>query len=119
MDGAGYDAATGAGFIQADAALQTFANPFPIIDDYHLADSAFTPGLQPITLVINGEYIAPDASVIFQYDTLPATVIGNQITVDLPEFLGNPPLVVYNPPIAPSGLDGLSLIHISEPTRPY
>ncbi|MBK9412201.1 MAG: hypothetical protein IPN61_02055 [Bacteroidetes bacterium] len=41
MDGAGYDAATGAGFIQADAALQTF-NPFPIIDDYHLADSAFT-----------------------------------------------------------------------------
>jgi hypothetical protein len=106
MDGAGYDAATGAGFIQADAALQTFANPFPIIDDYHLADSAFTPGLQPITLVINGEYIAPDASVIFQYDTIPATVVGNQLTVDLPDFLGNPPLVVYNPPIAPSGLDG-------------
>jgi len=108
MDTPGFDENTGAGFIQADDALQSFANPFPQVDSMHLQDSSYAPGTDPITVVVNGSYFANNASVIFQYDTIPATVIANgtQLTVNIPPFMGNPPLTVYNPPITPNGLDG-------------
>ncbi|MGC4048651.1 MAG: S8 family serine peptidase [Paludibaculum sp.] len=104
----GYDTSSGYGFIQADKALLSFCSPHPLIDSFHLQDSSFTAGTDPVTVVINGEYIAPNASVIFQYDTIPAVVNGNGtvLTASIPPFMGNPPLVIYNPPITPSGLDG-------------
>ncbi len=108
MGAAGYDDSTGHGFIQADDALQSFSNPFPQVIDMHLQDSAYTPGADPVTVVINGEYFANNASVIFQYDTIPADVTANgtQLTANIPAFLGNPPLTVFNPAITPNGLDG-------------
>src|SRR5207248_1046908 len=107
MDVAGYDANTGYGFIQADKALQTFSNPSPLVSTFCLNDSSFTPGIDPVSVTIKGQYFASNASVIFQYDTLPATVLNStQLSADIPSFLGNPPLTVYNPPISPSGLDG-------------
>src|SRR5205809_2064478 len=40
-----------------------------------------SPGIDPVTVVINGEYFANNASVIFQYDTIPAVVTnGTQLT---------------------------------------
>ncbi len=43
MDAPGYDVNTGYGFIQTDKALLSFSNPSPLIDNFHLADSALLP----------------------------------------------------------------------------
>lgn len=107
MDVTGYDESTGYGFIQADRALQSFSNSFPLIQNYYLQDSTKVPGDDPVSIVINGEYFSDSASVIFQYDTIQAVVSnGTQLIAEIPAFLGNPPLEIYNPPMAPSGLDG-------------
>ena len=58
MDAPGYDVNTGKGFIQADKALLSFSNAYPQIANWHLQDSAYTPGQQPVTVVINGSYFA-------------------------------------------------------------
>ena len=107
MDSSGNNANSGHGFIQADKALQTLANPFPVVDSVHLQDSAYTPGTDPVTVVIDGSYFRDDAKVIFQYDTIPAVITnGTRLTAVIPPFNGNPPLTIYNPPLITNGVDG-------------
>jgi hypothetical protein len=57
METSGYDNATGAGFIQVDATLNSFSNPSPSITSIELQDSTLTPGEQPINVIIKGAFL--------------------------------------------------------------
>ncbi len=51
MDVPGDDVSTGSGLIKADDALQSLANPFPIVEEMYLQDSSFTPGIDPVSVI--------------------------------------------------------------------
>ena len=52
--------------IKADSALQSFSNGSPLIDTFYLADDTRTPGTQPVTVVVKGEYISSRCFCHFQ-----------------------------------------------------
>jgi hypothetical protein len=107
MDATGFDFNTGHGLIQADAALRTFANPTPEITKLQLADSSLVPGVQPMQLIIYGNYLSSDTKVILGTDTLPATITNtSQAIATLPVFSGDQFISAYTPYKSPSGLDG-------------
>ncbi len=106
----GYDAASGYGFIQADAALATLANPAPFVEGISY-DTTLVPGDEEILLTIFGQYLNEDSEVWF--DGAPvltgSTLIGGTaITALIPTFTSlYPEIQVYNPPMeGTNGLDG-------------
>jgi hypothetical protein len=110
MDTPGYDPASGAGFIQADAALQTLANPSPFVTEISY-DESLTPGLDEILLTIYGQFLNGESQVYFNGEPLEgsSTLEGDTaITATIPPFDALfPEIQVYNPPLAgTNGLDG-------------
>ena len=103
----GFDFNTGYGFMQADAALRTIANPSPQINSLEFTNPDLTPGAQPMEVLIHGNYFSPDTKIIFGNDTL-ATQINSftLATVTLPVFYSDKLISAYSPSITPSALDG-------------
>ncbi|MEZ5195706.1 MAG: S8 family serine peptidase [Bacteroidales bacterium] len=64
MDTPGYDVASGHGFIQADAALLTLANPSPVISDL-IYDTTLTPGSDTLLITVLGNYLTEGSQIIF------------------------------------------------------
>ena len=95
--------AAGAGLIQADVAMRTFASPTPFLIslDY---PSSITPTNLPtssFTLTVNGDYLTDGSQVLFRGEAVPTTFVSNtQLTAIIPAFTGNPSIQVYTPPIA-------------------
>lgn len=111
MDAVGVDFVSGAGFLRADVALLTFANPTPYVENLIPGAGGPVPGetLDPISFTVSGDYFTEDTEILFRGDTLTEGVVladDQTITVDHPGFLGNPLLQAYTPPISVSGLDG-------------
>jgi subtilisin family serine protease len=106
----GYDPLSGAGFIQADAALQTLANASPIITSIFY-DTTLVPGIDPILLTVYGEFLTEDSEVWFNGAALEEESIlegDTAIVATIPPFDELfPEIQVYNPPLeGTNGLDG-------------
>jgi len=102
----GFDYTTGYGFIQAGAAMLTFAAPTPVITSL-VWDTTIIPGTQPLNVNVDGTYFTTQSQILFRGEALPTTIVNsNELSVTIPEFTGNPPIQVYTPPITPSGSDG-------------
>lgn len=103
----GFDYTSGYGFVQADSAIRSFASPKPLIGSLGLADSSVVPGLQPVTVIVKGNYLTSETQVLFRGNALPTNVLSNSVvTATIPTFTGNPAIQLYTKPKAPQGNDG-------------
>jgi hypothetical protein len=106
MDAAGYDIHSGNGFIQADAAILTFAKPIPIAISLEVPDGV-TPGVEEFSVTVNGSYFDTSSVVVLRDDTLPTTYVSsNELVAVVPMFSGNPPLHVFTGAFVPNENDG-------------
>ncbi len=102
----GFDLKSGAGFINADSAMRTFAKPFPTLVTL-VVPPAVTPGQAPFTLTLTGLNLSPTSVIKFRDSTLGTTIINSSTaSAGVPAFTGNPIISVYTPPVSPSGKDG-------------
>ena len=102
----GFDRETGFGFIQADAALSSIASPLPNLIRL-VYDETITPGDEAFTLTVEGKYFKEGSTIWFRDQELPTTFVSSsQLTAEIPEFDGNPPLRVYSDPITDTEKDG-------------
>jgi hypothetical protein len=115
MGTAGYDAATGYGFLHADGAMRTFAVPKPTITALEVLKPAgipdnvlFIPGTQPFTLKVKGNNLSQQTKIFFRTDSLPTQVNASftEATAVIPTFEGNPGIRLYTAPITSRSLDG-------------
>jgi hypothetical protein len=106
----GYDPASGYGFLQADAALLTLANPSPLLFSLSY-DTTLMPGFDTLLITIKGKYLVQGSQVYFNGEPLDSeTVLYGDTAVEtlVPPFSDlYPALQVYNPPGAlTNGEDG-------------
>ena len=107
MHEAGFDVKSGAGFIQADAALATIAAPKPEIVALNYDPALVTPGESEFVLKVEGRNLTNASKVLFRGQPLPTTFIrSTELQATIPEFEGNPPIQVLTSAISPSMLDG-------------
>ena len=103
----GFDYNTGYGFIQTNVAMHTFATPKPVITKLVAADNTITPGTQPITITVQGNFLDPNSKVLFRGNPVTTNPINaTQANASIPAFIGNPAIQVYTAPISLSGTDG-------------
>lgn len=106
VDAPGFDFSSGAGLVQTDAAIRTFASPKPVLSSLNIP-AGVTPGTQVFTATVNGAYMNAQSKVYLKGVQLPTTFVNaNQMTASIPLFNGNPPLTVFNPPTVPNLNDG-------------
>jgi hypothetical protein len=106
----GYDPASGAGFIQADAALLSLANPSPYITGISY-DTTLVPGQDTIALTVYGQYLSAQSQIYFNGAPLSGgTVLSGDtalIGTVLPFVERYPEIQAYNPPKeGTNGTDG-------------
>jgi hypothetical protein len=101
MHSPGYDPLSGYGFIQADAALLSIANPSPVIHTLQY-DTTLTPGEESVPVVVMGEYLTEESIIYFNGLPLDSgmTVLNDtMISGIIPPFTDRyPPIQVFNPP---------------------
>jgi len=110
MHSTGYDSLSGHGFIQADAALQSLANPSPVITTLSY-DTTSTLGVEPVDISVSGNYLTEGSEIYFNGSPLDSgSVVQNDtlLTGTVPIFTElYPPIQVFNPPNAQTnGTDG-------------
>jgi len=102
----GFDYSSGYGFVNADAALRSFALPKPELSQL-VVPAGVTPGLSGFTLTAKGQYFSPTTVLYYRDIPLTTTYINaEQVTVQMPLFIGDPAISLYTPPISSSQLDG-------------
>jgi hypothetical protein len=102
---------SGSGFLRADEAILTFANPAPFVENLIPEAGGPVPGqsLDPISFTISGDFFIDGTQVLFRGDPLTEGVVvedDQTITVNSEGFLGNPVVQAFTPSISESGLDG-------------
>ena len=103
----GFDQTSGNGFIQADQALLTFAEPKPELTQIIYQDTNQTPGLDTLDISLKGNFMTSGSILLFRDDTISSTFLNStEIEAKIPPFNGNPWLRVVNAPISSSLLDG-------------
>jgi Subtilase family/MBG domain (YGX type)/Secretion system C-terminal sorting domain len=104
----GYNFASGAGFINADAAMRSFAAPDPSLIQL-VVPSNTIPGTNPFTLTITGLNLSPTSVVRFRDSSLTLLYLSagrDTATAAVPAFVGDPAISVYTPPLFSTGTDG-------------
>jgi len=104
METPGFDLISGYGFIDADAAMRTFAAPTPVQIEL-VVPTTVIPGEEQFELTITGENFSTN-SVIYIGGVPVATIFENANTVKaiINPFEGNPEIKVYTP--SKSGTNG-------------
>ena len=109
-----YDFKSGAGLIDIDAAMRTFASPKPYQIDREVPVDAI-PGDSTFILKITGENFSWNTIVLLinEGDTtelIPNSIdsVNGIILVTIPPFTGNPEIKAYTPPRTSSGDGGYS-----------
>jgi hypothetical protein len=117
----GFDYSSGAGLIDADSAMRTFASPTPFEIDLIVPDNT-VPGQSTFTLIITGQNFSANSHVVLGDTTgmangtadttqiWPTSITRDEITVVINSFTGNPPVMVYSPPKTEFGDGGFSNI---------
>ena len=94
MNTPGFDFLSGAGLIQAQAALATFAAPDPVITDL-VVPANTTPGTTTFTLTVKGNYFTNQTKVLFRGSAITTTYVSNtQLTATYPSL---PVIRLYRP----------------------
>ncbi len=107
MGAPGVDKESGAGFIQADQALLSFANPKPDLYQISFLDTTQIPGIDTTQINISGNYFTPSSILLLRDDTIKINYTSSsKAEASLPPFNGNPAIRIYNKPISSSLLDG-------------
>ena len=107
MDVAGFDFKTGHGLVQVEMAMRTLANPTPQINNIQFSDPSIEPGLQPVNVIVNGNYMSAGTQIFLGTQQLTTTYISStQVSATLPAFSGDSLLRAFTSSITPSGLDG-------------
>lgn len=104
----GFNFASGAGFINADAAMRSFAAPDPSLIQL-VVPANTTPGPQPFTLTVTGLNLSPTSVVRFRDSSLALLYLSegrDTATAQVPAFIGDPAISVYTPPLFTNGVDG-------------
>lgn len=104
----GFNFASGAGFINADAAMRSFAAPDPSLIQL-LVPANTTPGASPFTLTVTGLNLSPTSVVRFRDSSLALQYLSagrDTATAEVPAFVGDPAISVYTPPLFTNGKDG-------------
>ena len=104
----GYNFASGAGFINADAAMRSFAAPDPSLIQLVVPPNT-TPGADPFTLTITGLNLSPTSVVRFRDSSLALIYLStgrDTARAAVPAFIGDPAISVYTPPLFTNGTDG-------------
>jgi len=110
MEDPGFDNSSGAGFIQPQAAMKTFANPTPALMAYEIEAGVDvnTLGTVPFTLNVVGHYLT-DSTVVMFGDHELETEVMNDTTVSCiipPSNLGDRTAVsLLTPPMTDAQLD--------------
>ena len=101
METPGYDFSSGHGFIRADAALLSLANPSPVISDL-IYDTTLIPGEDTLYFTVVGNYLTEGSQIYFNGQVLDSgtTVLGDTaISGSIYPFTElYPAIQVYNPP---------------------
>jgi hypothetical protein len=107
MASSGPDNISGAGLIQADRAMSTFAAPTPILSAVTVPSGITGPTPTTFTVTVQGQFFS-NSSVIYLRDQALTTTIVNSTTATatVNGFTGNPPIRVYTPPISTLQTDG-------------
>ncbi len=110
MNVPGFDIATGAGYITADSALKSLANPEPFLTGISY-DTTLVPGFDEIALTITGDYLQDSSLVYFNgapIETEQSMMGDSAIIAIIPPFDESfPEIQVYNPPMeGTNGQDG-------------
>jgi hypothetical protein len=105
----------GAGYVSAFDVVSDFVNPAPNILQFNL-DSLSSDTTGGGTLVIEGEYFVEGQTQVFFRDQelTPSSITDTSITVIIPPFQGNPPIIVINNAQA-DGDGGVDTGFISDP----
>jgi hypothetical protein len=110
MDDPGFDNISGAGLVNAAAALATLAPPSPLISEI-IYDTSLIPGVDTIPIAVVGEYLTSESEIYFNgapldsESTLSGDTLVSSVIPPFDEYY--PEIQVYNPPGAlTNGLDG-------------
>lgn len=113
IGGRDYTPEAGAGLINAEAAMSTFASPLPHIAELHVVEPGITPGRAPFTVAVHGDHFQRSSVIYFADQAWPTTFVNaNELTASIPVFTGsamypgNPSVQVYNPPLVNGQSDG-------------
>ncbi|HPD55108.1 MAG TPA: S8 family serine peptidase, partial [Bacteroidia bacterium] len=107
IGGDGFDLTTGAGLINPMAAVRTFARPLPQVDTVipDLPSAVF--GQAPVSVTVVGDHFVNGAEVYLDGAALPTVYQDEQhLLTEIPTFIGNPMLQVFNSPSTSNGTDG-------------
>jgi len=135
MESPGYDVASGAGYLLADSALASLANPSPFLQGLSFNENLI-PGQDTIEITIFGEYLREGSQVTFNGEPIEGatTLLGDTAVVAvIPPFEGlYPEIQVLNPPLeGTNGSDGglsnplyfttkeIILVEIADETKLY
>src|SRR6185436_17961333 len=101
------DDTSGAGLIQADGAMNTFAAPTPSLITVSVPSNITGPTTSSFTVTVTGNFFSP-STVIYERDQPLTTTIVNETTrtATINGFSGNPAIRVYTPPISVLQTDG-------------
>lgn len=107
-----FDYKSGYGFINADVAMRTIAEPTPFLIEL-VVPPATIPGTVPFILTITGENFSDSSKVVIVDgdDTTyipPQTIFTNVLTVAIDTFTRSPEVLVYTPPKTAFGDGGFS-----------
>ena len=104
MYSSGFDFKSGYGFINADAAMRSFANPTPFIDELIVPANAIP---NSTSFIVKGSNLSNNSKIYYGNTELPTTVLNNnEATALVPVLTGNQPIRVHTPSKTVSGLDG-------------
>ncbi|MBX2814605.1 MAG: S8 family serine peptidase [Saprospiraceae bacterium] len=105
----------GAGFVSAFSTLESFANPAPDISKLDLSALGPNPSEGGV-IVIEGSFFN-DQTQVFLRDMELEVLAGSTdstLIVEIPPFLGNPPIWIYNAPLA-NGDGGADTTYTNDP----
>ena len=96
MGPSGFDFTSGYGFINADAAMRSFAAPTPSIEEL-IVPPSFIPNQTNFT--VTGSNLTNNSVIYYGNTPLTTTVLNNnEATALMPVLTGNQPIRVYTPP---------------------
>src|SRR5678815_4037937 len=103
------DDTSGAGLIQADGAMNTFAAPTPSLITVSVPSNITGPTTSSFTVTVTGNFFTPN-TVIYERDQQLTTTVVNETTrtATIAGFSGNPAIRVYTPPLTLNSDGGFS-----------
>jgi Subtilase family. len=98
----GFDLSSGAGFINVDMSMRTFAAPTPTIDSLVIptVTPIIIPGDTVFRVTVKGINFSNNSIIYFKDSALASTIVlsTNEATAIIPKFDGNPGIRIYTPP---------------------